>query len=78
MVWSAKVFVVDSVTVTSYYFRIPVMEWLCGKSGIPCSQLCFYLDCFTGIGGTFLDKCGILCAGRMDDNKWYIDIGYKT
>lgn len=69
MVWSAKVFVVDSVTVTSYYFRIPVMEWLCGKSGIPCSQLCFYLDCFTGIGGTFLDKCGILCAGRMDDNN---------
>lgn len=69
MVWSAKVFVVDSVTVTSYYFRIPVMEWLCGKSGIPCSQLCFYLDCFTGPGGTFLDKCGILCAGRMDDNN---------
>lgn len=31
MVWSAKVFVVDSVTITSYYFRIPVMEWLCGK-----------------------------------------------
>lgn len=67
MVWSAKVFVVDSVTATSYYFRIPVMEWLCGKSGIPCSQLCFYLDRFTGTDGTFLDKCGILRTGRMAD-----------
>ena len=78
MVWSAKVFVVDSVTITSYYFRIPVMEWLCGKSGIPCSQLCFYLDCFTGTGGTFLDKCGILRTGRMADFKQYIDMCYKT
>ena len=78
MVWSAKVFVVDSVTATSYYFGLAVMDWLCGKSGISCSQLCFYLDCFTWTLVTFLDKCGILRTGRMADLKWYIDICYKT